>query len=215
VTHLDEVLFDMREQGLRFAAAGPVKSQLQPAFLEDLRFEQRMKHDVLVVQSVTLEGWGEPVSYVIANDLERVAVQLVPKDLTKYYKGFEYNVLAGGDVDAVVRFCGQDLFYFGKDCIAVLAHLHPGFYHPSGLWNTENEAEPATREWQPDKPGWDSIEISFTNKEGEDSLWALSFCWGVRYRRRRSRLAREFRVASVQVIDQLAELGLGQRQHGQ
>jgi hypothetical protein len=213
VTRLDQLLFDMREQGQRFSADGPLKSQLQPAFLEDLRFEQRMKHEVMVVQSATLEGWDEPVSYVLANDVERVAVQLVPKGVNKYFKGFEYSVLAGGDVDAVVRFSGQDLFYFGKDCVAVLAHLHPGLYHRSGLWNTANEAEPATRQWEPQQPGWDSIEIPFTNKDGEESIWELSFCWGVRYRRRRSRLARAFQVGRVQVVDQLAELGLAERQH--
>lgn len=175
----------MREQGLQFMADGPQLSRLQRAFLEDLRFEMRMNPDVMIVQSASVEGWEDPVTFVIANEVERVAVQLVPKSITKFFKGFEHHVLSGGDVDAVVRFWGPDLFYFGKDCAAIFAHLHPGFFHRNGLWNTDNEASPPTRDWEPSEPGWETLEIPFQNSEGEDDVWKLRFCWRVRNRPRR------------------------------
>jgi hypothetical protein len=196
----------MRDHGLQFLADGPLKNQLQPGFLEDLRFQQRMNADVRVVQTASVLGWDEPVSFIVANDVKRVAVQLIPKAITQYFKGFEYNVLSGGDVDAVLRFSGADLHHRGKDCLAIFAHLHPDFYHTNGLWNTLNEAEPVVREWEPDQPGWESIDVPWVNAEGDELIWQLRFYWGRRHLRRRSRLAREFSAGSPPVFDDFEDV---------
>jgi len=201
VSSLDQVLQEMRDSGLRFHAAAPQKNRLQPMFLEDLRFEQRMNAEVLVVQSPSVLGWDDAVSFVLVQGATRVAVQLVPKDVTDQFKGFEYAVLSGGDVDSVVRFSGPDLHYRGKDCLAVFAQLHPDFYHPSGLWNALNEAEPSVRDWQPGAAGWDAIDLVAEDEGGEEQIRQLRFYWKRRHRRRRERLVREFRAADAPPFD--------------
>jgi len=197
VSALDQVLQEMRDGGLRFHAAGPQKNRLQPMFLEDLRFEQRLHADVMVVQSAPVLGWDDAVSFVVARDAVRVAVQLVPKDVADQFKGFEYAVLSGGDIDSVIRFSGPDLHYRGKDCLALFAKLCSDFYHPNGLLNALHEAEPAIRDWQPSGPGWDAIDVAGEDESGEEELRQLRFYWGRRYRRRRERLVRQFRAADA------------------
>jgi hypothetical protein len=156
---LDTAEREARERGDWFVPGERKVTELQDWFGEAGRFEWRLNRpDVVLFESPYVLGWDRPLCFVFASrrHQRRVAVELMPKGIERATndRRMDYQVLAGGDVDKIVRFLGKDIVYSGKDCACLFARATHWLYSDEGFEYARAEANkgrgsPYSREIDP------------------------------------------------------------------
>lgn len=157
-SRLDETIAEARERGAWFVPGERKLTELQAWFFEAGRFEWRLNlPDVVLVETAHVLGRDRPLCYVFDSRRcqRRVAVELVPKGIERAIddRQIDSRVLAGGDVDKIVRFHGKDIVFNGKDCACLFARAAQWLYTGVGFDLAQREANPGARHREVDQNG--------------------------------------------------------------
>lgn len=170
-SELDWAIRQTRRRGESFLDRGMI-SKLQSCLVEDGRLHLRLGDDAVLVQTAVVRGLASPVSFVLdgLKPRRRVVIECTTEKMIPLVDAYASDsaILESGEIDAVLRFRGKDIFYNYYDCVCLIARLERTFFSDHGFEIAHYAANASCRYSYLAQVGRSNVAVSWTTDDGEE-----------------------------------------------